>query len=573
MASHFPGEIPSFYDSECRQFRVLRERCGGSVAITVMDYEGFGFLDSAGGLDVKGCGSRLRVHASARDSAGGRFSARAPTPASCVGGRIVAPIVDAGAARLAKGPAAPHPPPHGMSGITFTNLTRAAEIGANCYSLEAAGKRLILDSGMHPRLDGLEGLPLLDRLPADSADAILLSHAHQDHVGSLPVLMRQQPRAPVFMTEGTRLLSGQMLHNSANVMQFKSDDGLMPRPHFTHREVDLCEKRWRTAPLHTRFDLTGERLRPDEPADVSVEFFDAGHILGSVGTLIRTEGRTILYTGDVQFGDQTVMQAARFPEEPLDVLIMETTNGERAMPEGFTRAAEELRFAKAIQAAFDRGGAVFIPVFALGKTQELLAMFYEFRRKGLLPLCPIYIGGLGTKITEIYDKLAHQVPRQRPDLDLLHAVAPFTMAGKAADATPVKPRRIYALSSGMMTEKTISNSYARYFISDPNQTMLFVGYADPESPAGRLRATAPGEMIQLDPARPAQPLRCHTDVFNFSAHATRESIRAYVNKVRPKKVLLVHGDTAALEWFRATLQADLPASEFVIPAPGEPVVL
>jgi Cft2 family RNA processing exonuclease len=426
---------------------------------------------------------------------------------------------------------------------------------------------------MHPRFDGVEGLPLLDLLPSDTVDAIVLSHAHQDHLGALPVLMRQQPRAPVFMTEATRQLSDQMLHNSANVMQFKCDDGLMPRPHFTHREVDFCAKRWRPAPLQTRFDLTGERLRPDEAADVSLEFYDAGHILGSVGTLIRAEGRTILYAGDVQFDDQTVMQAARLPEEPLDVLIMETTRGDRAQPEGFTRAGEELRLAQAIQAAFDRGGAVLIPVFALGKTQEFLAMLHEFRRKRLLPLCPIYVGGLSTKVTEIYDRLAHQTPRQRRDLDLLNEVAPFTMAGKAADATPLKPRRIYALSSGMMTEKTLSNSYARHFLSDPQQTVLFVGYADPDSPAGRLRATPPGELVQLDPARPPQPLRCRVDVFNFSAHASRESIRAYVNKVRPKKVLLVHGDPAALEWFRGTLQADLPQSEIILPEPGKPLEL
>ncbi len=146
-----------------------------------------------------------------------------------------------------------------------------------------------------------------------------------------------------------------------------------------------------------RFDVTGERLPPTEEADLSFEFFDAGHILGSVGTLIRAHGRTIFYTGDVQFDDQTIMQGAQFPEEELDVLIIETTRGDRSTPEGFTRAGEELRFAQAIKAAFDRGAGVLIPLFALGKTQEVLAMFYEFRRGHLLGLGPIYIGGLGTK--------------------------------------------------------------------------------------------------------------------------------------------------------------------------------
>jgi Cft2 family RNA processing exonuclease len=460
-----------------------------------------------------------------------------------------------------------------MGGFTFTNLTRRVEIGANSYCLELAGKRLVLDSGLHPRYEGEPALPDLGLIPDGSVDAIVLSHAHQDHVGSLPVLMRRQPQAPVFMTEATRQLSDVMLHNSVNVMLKKRDEGLISAPLFSHREAETAAKRWRPVPLHTRFDVTGERLRPDEDADVSLEFFDAGHILGSVGTLIRASGRTIFHTGDIQFDDQTVMQGARFPEHELDVLIIETTRGDRATPEGFTRAGEELRFAEAIKRQFDRGAGVLIPLFALGKTQEALAMFYDFRRRGLLPLCPIYIGGLGTKLTEIYDRLAHHTPRRNHDLDLLNAVAPFTMAGKAADATPFKGGRIYAISSGMMTEKTLSNSFARKVLSDPNQALFFVGYADPASPAGRIRAAQPGDRVQLSPEYPPKELRCQVEEFNFSAHATRESIRAYVNKVRPKKVILVHGDEPAIEWFRATLSGDLPGSEILTPTPGVPLEL
>lgn len=455
-----------------------------------------------------------------------------------------------------------------MGAFTFTNLTRQVEIGANSYLLELAGKRVILDSGLHPRFDGEAALPQLSLVEPESVDAIFLSHAHQDHVGSLPLVMRRNPRASVFMTEATRRLSDVMLHNSVNVMLKKRDEGVNSYPLFSHREVDTATKRWQPVPIRQRFDAAGERLRPDEEATLSFELFDAGHILGSAGVLLRAEGRTIFYTGDVQFDDQTVMQAARFPEGPLDVLIIETTRGDRASPEGFTRAGEELRLAQAIKTAFAAGGAVLIPLFALGKTQEFLAMVHEFRRKGLLGLCPIYIGGLGTKLAEIYDRLAHETPRQKHDLQILDAVAPFTMAGKAADATPLKPGRIYALSSGMMTEKTLSNSFARKVISDPEQSLFFVGYADPESPAGKLRAAAPGDMVHLSAEFPPQPLNATVDQFNFSAHATRESLREYVNKVRPKKVVLVHGDLAAVEWFRSTLQADLPESDIIVPTPG-----
>jgi Cft2 family RNA processing exonuclease len=452
-------------------------------------------------------------------------------------------------------------------------LTRRIEIGANSYCLDLAGKRIVLDSGLHPRFDGAAALPDFSRLPDATADAIILSHAHQDHVGSMPVLMRRQPQAPVFMTEATRLLSDVMLHNSVNVMMKKREEGVTDYPLFTHREVEQAVKRWRPAPLRTRFDVTGERLSATEDAELSFEFYDAGHILGSVGTLIRAQGRKIFYTGDVQFEDQTIMQGARFPEEELDVLIIETTRGDRATPEGFTREGEELRFAEAIKTAFDRGAGVLIPLFALGKTQEILAMFYEFRRNNLLGLGPIYIGGLGTKLAEIYDKLAHHVPRQHPNLQLLDAVAPFTMAGRAAEATPLKGGRLYALSSGMMTEKTLSNIFARQVISDPQHALFFVGYADPASPAGRLRVASHGDIVQLSPDVPPQPLNCVVEQFNFSAHATRESLRAYVNKVRPKKIILVHGDSPAIEWFRGTLSNDLPHSEILLPTPGVPLEL
>ena len=460
-----------------------------------------------------------------------------------------------------------------MGDITFTNLTQKVEIGANCYALDLAGKRLVLDSGLHPRIDGDLALPQHRLLPPNSVDAIFLSHAHQDHLGSIPLLMRRNPSAPVFMTEATRQLSDVMLHNSVNVMLKKRDEGVANYPLFTHREVEQAVLRWRPVPLHTRFDLTGERLRSDESAPISVEFFDAGHILGSVGMFIRAEGRSILYTGDIQFDDQTIMQGASFPDEPLDVLIIETTRGDHPTPDSFTRAAEEDRFIHAIKEQFSRDAAILIPLFALGKTQEMLALFHRFRQAGHIGNCPIYIGGLGTKLTEIYDRLANKTPRQNPSLQLLDTLAPYTMAGQAAAATPVHGQRLYAISSGMMTEKTLSNSFARQIISDPKHALFFVGYADPLSPAGRLRSATAGSTVQLSAEFPPQPLRCNLQTFQFSAHATRESIRAYVNRVRPKKIVLVHGDPAAIEWFRSTLATDLPESQVITPTPGQPITL
>jgi predicted metal-dependent RNase len=456
--------------------------------------------------------------------------------------------------------------------MLFTNLTRRIEIGANCYCLEIAGKRVVLDAGMHPRHEGDEALPDFRRMPDGAVDAIFLSHAHHDHLGALPLLMRHQPQAPVFMTEPTRVLSDVMLHNSVNVMtRQRAELNLANYPLFTHREVELAVRRWQSVPLGQRVSFDGERLAPGEQS-LGFQFYDAGHVLGSAGVMIRGEGRTVFYSGDVNFADQEISQAASFPEEPLDVLIIETTRGDHETAEGYTREKEELRLARAIQEAFHRGGCVLMPLFALGKTQEMLAMFHRLRRRGLLANVPIYIGGLSTKLTEVYDRFARSVPRRVPELQILDAVAPFVVAGRQADP-PVKPNRIYALSSGMMTEKTISNSFARRVVGDPKQSLLFVGYADPASPAGRIRSARRGDPVILDADHPAQDLLCHVDQFDFSGHASRESIRAYVNRVKPKKIILVHGDEPAVAWFHETLSRDLPDSQVISPTPGVKIEL
>jgi Cft2 family RNA processing exonuclease len=458
-----------------------------------------------------------------------------------------------------------------MSSFTFTNLSGALEIGSNCYSVETGGRRILLDAGFHPKKSGTDGLPRLDLVKDDSVDAIVLSHAHQDHIGSLPVAMRRHPRAPVFMTEPTRLLGGIMLHNSVNVMTAEQAAGAEAAL-FSHREADICERRWMARPLNQKFDLHGERVGPAETADVTVEFFDAGHILGSAGTLIRSGGRTLFYAGDVQFDGQNVSPGAAFPsfaDEPCDVMIMESTYGGRATPEGFTRGSETERLAQAIEAVFARGGCVLMPLFALGKTQEFLTLFHGLRMRGRLRRdCPIYIGGLGAKLTEVYDKLARKTPRLQPQLDLLNEVQPFVVSGQNLADIRLRPGRIFALSSGMMVEKTLSNFVARQFLGSPQNAIFFVGYADPESPGGRLREAGTGGKISLGADHPAETVRCQVESFNFSAHATRESIRAYVRRVKPRKLIFVHGDPAASEWLANAAREDLPGTEVLSPAPG-----
>ena len=453
--------------------------------------------------------------------------------------------------------------------MKFINLTRRTEIGANCYYLESGAQGFILDCGMHPKQEGDEALPNFPAMGGREVEAIIISHAHQDHIGTLPVLMRRQPQARVFMTEATAEIGSALLHNSVNVMTRQREElGTTLYPLFTHKETNRATEAWRSCRFRQPISLSGERVGNRTGEGVTFEFVDAGHVLGSAGVLLRAEGRTFFYSGDVNFDDQTIAQGAVFPESGIDVLIMECTRGDHPLPEGFTRAAEEKRLAEAIGRAFAEGGCVLMPVFALGKTQEALAMIHRFRREKLLGDFPVYIGGLSLKMTQIYDRFALNSRRNFPRLQLLEAVEPFVLNGQTIADAPAKPGRIYALSSGMMTPKTLSNIFARRVLSEPKHSIFFVGYADPASPAGILRASQPGDPVALDPDEPPVELRCQVQNFQFSAHASRESIVAYVKKVAPKKIVLVHGDPAAVAWIQAQVATALPDSEVIVPAPG-----
>src|SRR5690349_11114026 len=129
--------------------------------------------------------------------------------------------------------------------LKFINLTRRTEIGANSYYFEIGRHRLLLDCGMHPKNTGEDALPLLKAIADRGIEAILISHAHQDHIGTLPVAMRRIPRARVFMTEATAEIGNVLLHNSVNVMTRQREEiGETSYPLFTHRETDRASERW-----------------------------------------------------------------------------------------------------------------------------------------------------------------------------------------------------------------------------------------------------------------------------------------------------------------------------------------
>ncbi|MCX8493523.1 MAG: MBL fold metallo-hydrolase, partial [Chthoniobacterales bacterium] len=224
--------------------------------------------------------------------------------------------------------------------MRFTNLTRSAGIGSNCYRLDLPEGSVILDCGMDPEQVGHDATPILEEVENGSIRSTILTHAHQDHVGCLPLLQSRQPGMPVLMTLGTSRIADVMLHNSVNVMNRQQEElKLVDYPLFSHRAIEMASRMWRHCALERPLSLDGDRIA-GETDSTTVTFHDAGHILGSTGVMIRSEGKKFFYTGDVNFEDQTIQTGARFPEEPVDVLLMETTRGNAPVPEGFTRAKE-----------------------------------------------------------------------------------------------------------------------------------------------------------------------------------------------------------------------------------------
>jgi Cft2 family RNA processing exonuclease len=453
--------------------------------------------------------------------------------------------------------------------MIFKSLCRHAGIGANSYLLETEAARVVLDAGMHPKHEGTEAIPHYDFLDEGSVDSIIITHSHLDHVGTLPVFLEDQPQARVFLTPETSELATAMLHNSVNVMQAKRiEHGISEYPLFEHRELDRIEEVFERRGIERPFDL-------DHGGTMRATFHDAGHILGSVGVTIETGGKRIMYTGDVNFEHSTLQKGAMFPEEQVDALIVETTRGEQARAPGYDRTNEENAFAEAIAGVIARKGSVLVPVFAMGKTQEVLAMLHRFKTEGLIPKhTPVYIGGLSTKMTHVYDRFCDESRRHLPGFRFLKDMEIEAGSKKRSGPIPFSSGCIYALSSGMMSENTVSNIFARQgILENKRHGLFFVGYADPETPGGKIRKAQLGDSILLDPAHPPVKLNCEMRVFDFSGHSTRDAIADYIVKVRPKKAFLVHGDDGAVEWFREEIQRRLPDTEVIIPLPGEAHVI
>ena len=453
--------------------------------------------------------------------------------------------------------------------MRIVNLNPDSNIGASGWYLNLEGNGLLMDAGTHPKRDGRESLPLYDLIKNEPVDAIAISHCHHDHVGSLPLAIRYYPKAHVLMTELSYFLVERVLHNSVNVMIRQRDElGIKEYPLYTHNEIDDRAHLFQGFRYNREIEWASFEKSRRGAFSPTLEFYDAGHALGSAGIMVRGQKQTLFFTGDVCFQDQTLLKAARFEGIKADVLIMETTRGNRAVRADFQREQEAERLALAIQRVLERKGCVLIPVFALGRTQEILAQLALLMKAGKVPKQPIYIGGLGRVFTEIYDLQAHSTHRQHTNLKLTEALNLGVLEKDVTERMTLSGGRIFVVTAGMMSEKTAAHELALRMIGDERHAIFFVGYADPDTPGGRLKASKPGESFHFSPSGGTVTRQCELQDFDLTAHANREDLLDFVEEVAPDTILLGHGEEDARKWFEEQIQARHPKIKVIQPSPG-----
>jgi Cft2 family RNA processing exonuclease len=446
--------------------------------------------------------------------------------------------------------------------MKLIDLNRDGGIGANALFVQIGDLNLLVDCGLHPKRVGRLATPDLKPLRGLTLDLIIITHCHLDHIGSLPVVMREFPNTPVIMTTSSRMLIERMLHNSANVMvRQKEDENIPDYPLFTHDEIDRCARRLTGLPFGQGKHFRGAR------DDIEITFHPAGHIAGAAGVEIRHKHRHIFFSGDVLFADQRTLPGAKFPAGHFDTLVLETTRGATPRQEGRERASEINRLVTSINETIQRGGSFLIPVFALGRMQELLAVLHDARKFGKLVDCPIVAGGLGLDLVDYFDDIARKTKHVQFNRHIVKDLKVKPTPRKLEPGRDPGEATIYLVSSGMMVEKTPSYVLASGLLGNARNTIGFVGYCDPDTPGGQLLAASPGDTFPFSAVHVESKVRARIERFELSGHADREELLEFAVQTDARSIVLTHGDPPARAWFVQRLTEQLPKTQVLDPVP------
>lgn len=444
-------------------------------------------------------------------------------------------------------------------------LGAAHEVTGSCHYIEVGDKKLCVDIGMEQGENLFEN----QEIPVNPAelDYILLTHAHIDHTGLLPMLYARGFRGRVFATKATVDLSGIMLRDSAHIQQFEAE--------WRNRKAQRSGKE-QYVPLYTMEDALGairllvpcaynERITLSE--EISIRFTDVGHLLGSSSIeVFATEGeekRTIVFSGDLGNANKPILRDP-IHTRSADYVVMESTYGDRYHGETPNYAYE---IAKVIEATFQKGGNVVIPAFAVGRTQELLYFIRQIKEQGMVKTCPdfeVYVDSpLAVEATNIFGKNVEGCFDEEARDLVRRGINPIGFPGLKLAVTSddskainldVRPKVI--ISASGMCEAGRIRHHLKHNLWRAESTIVFVGYQSRGTLGRSLLEGA--ESVRLF----GETVEVKADIVSISGisgHADKNGLLDWIqgfDEKKPKHVFVVHGEDQVCESFAECLRKD-----------------
>ena len=453
-----------------------------------------------------------------------------------------------------------------MPDIHFTILGGAEEIGANCTYINIGGNGMFIDAGLHPQKRDKYCFPDLSIITQKAlpTDALIISHGHTDHIGAVPYILHSLPHLRLCSTRPTRDIMQIMLQNTIRLLRINPPDR-----DYWHNDVlagyssDILEKidlLIEAFPYKESFSLQSAAASDA----VNVTFHDAGHIIGSAGIALECHGYSIFHTGDVQFDTQSLLPGASFPKHHCDLVFTEATNCATDPPE---RKKEIQRLAQYINETTEANGSVLLPAFALGKSQEILTILWQLMRKGSIPHLPIYSGGMTKNINAVYDRYCYSVPRVERGFEVSDIPQIPLLREELLQGNYLTTPSLVVATSGMMNKGTNSFELAREWLRKSNFSIAIVGWQDPQSPGALLAASERHQEVLWGSTKIRR--QCRVEKFSFTAHARREKIIAWLSEVRPKTLVIMHGDSESCERLAYEISLLLPSTRIILPRYGK----
>ena len=424
-------------------------------------------------------------------------------------------------------------------------LGGANEVGASCTLIEIEETRILVDAGIRQSVKQDTPLPDLDKI--GKIDAFLLTHAHTDHTGALPGLISSLPACVKgYCTPATKPITRVLLEDSKNHLEPEEQEKSL----FTPEAID-------TALDYLDFMETVQWNTPVRICDgVTATWIRAGHILGAAMIYIQGKRESILMTGDVSVNDQKTIPGVSMSNLPkrVDVMVMESTYGNKCHTD---RTEEEKRFVQDVAETIKAGGKVLIPVFAIGRSQEVSLILKHAMQRGEIHKFPVWVDGMVTKINSIYSRQCFAdelLPSLKDEAergeDIFYSddIKPVPQDFNRDEVSSWEPCCIVA-SSGMLIGGRSSN-YAKHLAGDPKNMIAVTGYQAEGTPGRALEDLAKVEesterVWTLD-NETSVLVKCQVPKrYSLSAHADGEQLTSLVKKVKQRKLFLVHGDDAA----------------------------